>query len=147
MTEDELRLRVAIDALLAEFCWRIDRNKGVGVGDLFTPDGRLTVPGKPGEPDQVFEGRAAIAARWAGRPATVVTRHIYTNLRVLQQSDSRAEAQSVGIGIRHEGAGLGATVPLVITDFDDRLERDADGVWHFAERRITLVFADPSFGA
>jgi SnoaL-like protein len=143
MSEHELRS--AIDALMAEFCWRIDRNRGEGVADLFMAEGRLIVPATDG-PDQIYAGREAIAARWRDRPPGLVSRHIYTNLRVERRSPREAHASSVGLGYRHEGPGRGATIPLVVSDFDDILALDERDCWRFRERRITLVFADPAFG-
>jgi hypothetical protein len=48
--------------------------------------------------------------------------------------------RSVGLGFRHDGAGLGEPTPAIIADYEDLCRREADGIWRFEERRITPVF-------
>jgi hypothetical protein len=136
---------LAIRSLLARFAWTIDRDGGRGMGGFFTEDAVLYLP-NPGDelrPTLALRGRVAIAARWEGRAASIVTRHVGVNCDIRFLDEARATARSVGLGFRYDGEGLGPPVPAVVADYDDVCVRCEDGEWRFRERRITPVFLDP----
>lgn len=143
--EDRASSELAVRSLLARFAWAIDRDGGRDMGRFFTEEAALYLP-YPADgfrPTQALHGRAAIAARWQGRAASIVTRHVGVNCDVRWLDERSAAVRSVGLGFRHDGEGLGLPVPTVVADYDDRCVRCEDGEWRFSERRITVVFLDP----
>jgi hypothetical protein len=147
VTAEDARVAIHIGQLQAEFSRRIDHHGGRGVADLFTPDGALFLPdpGRDWQPGLEVRGREAIAARWSGRPSSLATRHVFTNLHVRRLGPGRFEAHSIGLGFRHDGRGFGAPVPLVVADYDD-VCRLVEGEWLFEVRRVSAIFFGPALG-
>jgi len=141
----EAACRGAIEQLLAAFFWKIDRRESADIAELFTEDGRLVIPNLADgmKTTITVAGREALTQQWANRPPDLVSRHVFTNLHVLQLSASQAEGRLIGLGFRHTGPGLGLPRPVIVNDQDDRYERGRDGLWRFKEKRITVTFIEP----
>ena len=129
-----------VGQLHANFAWGIDRNDPDLAAAQFVADGTFILPAGGGADAavQVYEGREAIAGRWRGRAA--VTRHAFLNLQLNQVDADLIEGKILCLGFRHDGAGIGDSTPIAVTDFADRIVRDVDGCWRFAERRASVVF-------
>ena len=41
---------------------------------------------------------------------------------------------------RHDGPGRADPSPLMVAEYADTYCRDSDGVWRFAERRLSVLF-------
>ncbi len=143
MTDPLLRLK--IEALIAEFAWRIDRGDPATVADLFTADGRY---GRGSGERSVGRDaiRAAYAAR-AGREATAgvrTARHLFTNLRLAQRDPDNAEGSCILLLFAADGPPPHPATPLLVQDYDDTYRR-IDGRWLFASRSVGKVFVGENF--
>jgi uncharacterized protein (TIGR02246 family) len=119
---------------------------GVDAGDadrlamLFTEDAVLVRPGA--EP---LRGRAAIRHAYAQRPSERITRHLLTNVRVDVESPTHARVHSLvllwtGSSTDADGpSGRVAHPRQSVGEFDDRLLRDAHGVWLIQRRDARFV--------
>lgn len=138
-------LRVEIDALIAEFAWRIDRGDPASVADLFTEDGWY---GR--ETGERSVGRDAIRAAYAARrdrEAAVgvrTARHLFTNLRLTRLDDDHAAGSSILLLFAADGPPPHPATPLLVQDYDDRYRR-VDGRWLFASRAVTKIFVGEEF--
>ena len=138
-------LRLEIEALIAEFAWRIDRGDPASVADLFAPDGwygRSTGERSVGR-DAI---RAAYAAR-AERQAEAgvrTARHLFTNLRLERQDADSAAGSCILLLFAADGPPPHPAVPLLVQDYDDTYRR-IDGSWLFASRAVAKVFVGENF--
>lgn len=138
-------LRAEIEALVAEFAWRIDRGDPATVADLFTENGwygRETGDRSVGR-DAIREAYAARAAREA-EAGVRTARHLFTNLRVRQQDDRYATGTSILLLFAADGPPPHPATPLLVQDYDDAYER-VDGQWLFASRSVTKLFVGEDF--
>ena len=128
--------RQAIEALVQEHAWLIDHGQARRVADLFAEDGQLLGIGA----DKL--GRAAIAD-WAGQREDMQdrrSRHVQTNLRLEPLSSGRVGGTVVLTLYRHDGAGAGSAVPLLVGEYQDIYQQGPEGAWRFAERRLSTLF-------
>lgn len=106
---------------------------------LFTPDAVLARPS-----GEVLEGRKAIEASYAQRPADRITRHLVTNILVDVESEMQARALSyvllwTGSAQTEAGRwGRAAQSPLVVGEFEDRFTRTQEG-WRIVQREARFV--------
>ena len=143
MTDPLLRLK--IEALIAEFAWRIDRGDPATVADLFTADGWY---GRESGERSVGQDaiRAAYAAR-AGREAAAgvrTARHLFTNLRLEQLDPDSAAGSCILQLFAADGPPPHLATPLLVQDYDDTYRR-VGGRWLFASRSVTKIFVSDSF--
>jgi hypothetical protein len=138
---DALLARVAIDALVAEFAYRIDNDLSETVADLFTEDGWY---GREGSERSV--GREAIRKAYASRVVRGkrVVRHLFTNLRVTMRSGTEADGSCVLLLFAAEGEPPYPVEPKLVQDYRD-VYRRIDGRWLFASRETREVFVSPTF--
>lgn len=132
--------RHAIEQLIVEHAWLIDHGQADRVPALFTPDGRMFGVG----PDKI--GRDAIAA-WATARAAMAdrrSRHVMSNIRLQPSGPDKMRGTAVLTLFRHDGdgdsGGAGSPAPLMVGEYEDVFQRDATGVWRFAERRLVPLF-------
>ena len=143
MTDPLLRLK--IEALIAEFAWRIDRGDPAAVADLFTPDGwygRSSGERSAGR-DAI---RAAYAARAERQAAAGIrtARHLFTNLRLEQRDPDNAAGSCILLLFAADGPPPHPATPLLVQDYDDTYRR-IDGSWLFASRAVAKVFVGADF--
>ena len=131
-------IRSEIEALVAEFAWRIDHESGKGVADLFTPDGVYEMG------PEALRGRAEIEEFYRRRreagPRT--SRHIFTNLRLWDVEANSARGTCVLSLHAANGTPPLPLSPLIVADYDDDYVRGPDGSWFFRRRAFTLLFGD-----
>lgn len=127
---------IAIQNLLTEFCWRVDHGQAAAVAELFVEDGKVITP--------MFNlaGRSEIAAHFLKRDGdkTILSRHQWSNLRLSRESGARVRAEMVvqtSLGVQGPPQ---APTGAMIGDSLDVLEKGADGVWRFVERRLHVAF-------
>lgn len=135
--EEELLLWVEIERLNAEFAYLIDHDQSDKVADLFTPDG---VYGRSTGERSV--GREAIRESYRRRVAHGVrtARHIFSNLRLTIESDTRSRGTVILTLFAEDGPPPHPALPLIVADYDDVYERGPDGRWLYKERIITWLF-------
>ena len=136
LSEAALLARQAAEALNAQFAWLIDHRDGDGVADLFSADGVYDMS------DHVYSGRGEIAQFYAIRKARGrrTARHVFTNLRLEFEQPSLARAVSILTLYAYDGAPPYPAHPIMISDYQDVLMREADGIWRYRSRTIVPVF-------
>ena len=131
----DVQTRVAIEDLVHRHAWLIDHGRAQEVAALFTQDARLLGIG----PDKI--GRPAIAA-WADARQAMGerrSRHVQSNI-VLDHAGADIHGTVVLTLYRHDGPGEGPAAPCLIGEYGDVYRRNGDGMWRFAERRLTTLF-------
>jgi hypothetical protein len=132
-------IRGEIEALVAEFAWRIDHQSGHGVADLFTEDGVYEMG------PEALRGRADLEEFYRRRreagPRT--SRHIFTNLRLWDVESVGARGTCVLSLHAANGTPPHPLSPLIVADYDDEYVQDSDGTWLFKHRKLTLLFGEP----
>lgn len=107
---------------------------------LFTDGAVLVRPS-----DASLNGREAIRASYAARPASRITRHLLTNVAVELLPGERARVRSYVLlysGSTDSPAtewGRPAEARQLVGEFDDHLERMPDGCWRIARRQARFV--------
>jgi hypothetical protein len=114
----------------------IDHNQGGAASRFFTPGAELRFQDASfrgtAEIDEVYRRRAARGPR--------VSRHLLTNLHVLEVQESRVRAVSVLLLFAEDGeAPRPKTSPSLIADVWDEFER-SDGKWLISSRWIRNLF-------
>jgi len=134
LSDEQLRDRVAIEALCIEYFYLLDHGQAEKVADLFTDEGVLDLG------ERVFNGKQAIRDYYAARSKTRITRHVSTNLRLVFQGQDRVQGLRTFTYYGAEGPGTPPAVPSV-ADYEEVFVRGADGRWRFASRKVTPVFS------
>lgn len=120
----------AIQRLLSDFTWAVDRGLATELAELFLPTATLTVNGLQ------LVGHEAIAQDCRRRFETPdrKTRHVWSNLRI----DALPGGACAGTAVQmtFETAGAGKPASLRVNDVTDRFERDARNRWRFSSRTI-----------
>ncbi len=131
-------VRLAIEALVHEHAWLIDHGQAARVVDLYTDDASLFGVGA----DRI--GREAIAKWAADREALTdrCSRHAQSNIRLAPAGPGQIRGTVLLTLYRHDGPGSGRPRPMLVAEYDDHYRHCPDGVWRFAQRRLTTVFAE-----
>jgi ketosteroid isomerase-like protein len=139
--QDAALIRSEIEALIAEFAYRIDHGLSETVADLFTEDGWY---GRPDGAKSV--GRDAIRAAYAKRAerGERTARHIFTNLRLTIDSAEAAHGTTILLLFAGDGPPPLPARPVMVQDYNDEY-RLVDGEWRFAERATHRLFVDESY--
>lgn len=130
------RDRAAIEQPVQRHAWLIDHGEADRIGELFAEDAVLRGIG----PDKL--GRAAIA-EWGRQRAALSerrSRHLKSNVLIEPLSLETARGWGALTLYRHDGAGEGPAVPLLVAEYADHYRQAPDGAWLFAERRLTVLF-------
>jgi hypothetical protein len=140
VTEIERALiHLEIERLTLHWSRLLDRGLYDELPALFTEGGVYILHGK-----WDLRGREQIKTHYGERKAGDHTaRHSSTNLRLTIDSPDQVHGTGLLTVYRHEGSGMGTTVPGSIQDFEDIYVRGADQHWLFAERRLTPIFKRP----
>ena len=128
--------KAAIVELNAYFAWLIDHREGHGVAELFVADGRY------GYDDIWCKGRQEIEDFYERRrkPGTRISRHIFSNVWVFVESETRARSHSILTLFATDGDPTSSASPISIIDYIDELIKLENGVWRYRERRVSPVF-------
>lgn len=131
----ELDARESIRDLVAAYTWAGDRGRSAELAELFAVDGVLDA----GTHGGAWEGRERIRAELDAVADRVVAtggaqgpvRHHVSNVRIRLEGREAAEVMSyfavlTTIGLDHWGR------------YRDRVVRDDDGTWRFAERTVRV---------
>ncbi|WP_221796175.1 nuclear transport factor 2 family protein [Oceanobacter mangrovi] len=143
-TENQLQIERDCQRLILDAVHYVDNREFEAFADCFSREGKLFRPGQP----QPLQGREAILAAYLSRPATRMTRHICTNMRVLPEADGRMRVTSYvllhasGLSSATETttatADQPAAVEVKVGEFDDLCVFE-DGRWLIAERSARFV--------
>ncbi|MFJ8473618.1 nuclear transport factor 2 family protein [Kitasatospora sp. NPDC094011] len=128
----------ACERIIVDFVHRLDLGDPGSVAELFTPDGFWHWP--LGE--RRIEGRGALRAYFASRPADRLSRRLMTNILVTVESGETARAVSYLTTYRVDGYPGGMTEPRLpanVGHYEDTF-RKTDGTWLLAGRTVFLPF-------
>lgn len=133
--QDRLQIELACQRLVHVYLRALDGGDPDGAADCFAEQGVLA---RPMQPDQRIEGREAIRASLRGRPKTLLTRHLATNviIDVVSQDTATGISLLTMIGCTPtEGARppFESAGPLYFGEFRDRFVRVGEN-WKFLER-------------
>lgn len=118
---------------------RADAGDAAGLARLFAADGVLVRPNA-----QPLQGRDAIQAAYAQRPADRITRHLVTNTLVEVESSTRARAMShvlLWTGSTNDPSGpqgRRAHARQLVGEFEDRFVLEPEG-WRIQRRDARFV--------
>ncbi|MFF8982131.1 nuclear transport factor 2 family protein [Streptomyces globisporus] len=132
----------ACERLVVEFVRRLDLGEPGDVAELFAPDGLW----EWAEGNRRIEGRDALRAYFAGRPAERLSRRLCTNILVTLTSASTATASTYFTTFRvdgHTGGMLPPRLPVQVGRYEDTF-RKVEGRWLLAARELFLDFAGPT---
>jgi hypothetical protein len=134
---ERLLTRVELEELNAEFAYLIDNERSAEVAELFTETGSY---GRSTGERSV--GREAIRAAYAGRKAKGprTARHIFTNLRLTYESDTRVTGKSILTLFAEDGTPPHVAEVFLVADYDDVYVREPGGPWRFDSRTIAWLF-------
>ena len=124
----------AIAALLSEFCWCADNDRGDEIGALFTEDAIVETP------HFRLDGRGEIEASFTARSGTKLSRHCWTNLRITALDERRYRVDS---NMMTTVGALPAPQPsgrLVIGSCIDEILFADDGRPLFKSRSLQIAF-------
>lgn len=128
----------ACERIIVDFIHRLDLDEPSSVAELFTHDGVWHWPFG----DRRIEGREALRAYFASRPADRLSRRLMTNILVTVESEATARAVSYLTTYRVDGYSGGMIEPRLPTNvghYED-LFRKIDGAWFLATRTVFLPF-------
>lgn len=141
MNEHDRAIIWECQKLAIDFARHVDQRNVDGVVDLFTEDAVFERRG------EVLEGRAAIRAAQLRRPATLITRHLCTNIAVDLLDEKRARGCVSFALFRHDHAVAGTDAaqpaplggPETLGEYFDEYRRTPDG-WRIARRVAKAAF-------
>lgn len=141
MTDTALHREIeqACRELVLQAARHVDAGDAAGLARLFAPDGVLVRPNA-----QPLQGRDAIEAAYAQRPADRITRHLVTNTLVEIESPASARASSYVLlwtGSTSDPSGpqgRRAHARQLVGEFQDRFELTAEG-WRIRRREASFV--------
>ncbi|MGK0259928.1 MAG: hypothetical protein ACI96M_003372 [Candidatus Azotimanducaceae bacterium] len=127
--------RIAIDALVTEFSFRIDHHEATRVPELFTEDGTFE------SPLATLNGREAITAAMAQRAqANYNTRHAISNLRLQRHSPDRISGTVLLILYRWAHSDPDPQPhQIALVEYEDVYKQNNESEWLFASRRAMQV--------
>jgi hypothetical protein len=139
-TEETLLIERECERLVVESVYCTDRQDYAGFAALFTADGTVSRPG--GAP---LVGPETIQKTYEARPATRITRHLCTNIRVTVESAERARALTYVLLFAGNSAepapdhfGRTADAKQLVGEFEDEFERTPQG-WRIRARQARFV--------
>jgi ketosteroid isomerase-like protein len=127
--------RETCERLSIAFANNIDRRDYPAVLDLFVDDAVVDRTGT------IIRGKPALSAWLEARPADIVTRHICSNIDIVQSGPG--EAEGVTYFTFYKAAAVTAVCevdgPEMIGEYRDTFTLTAQG-WKFLTRKIIVVF-------
>ncbi|KRB85550.1 arginine deiminase [Sphingomonas sp. Root710] len=128
-------IRLACADLITSFAHFVDHREFDRAAALFAEDGVFE------RPDLTARGRDQIAAIWATRPSSVITRHLCQAPYFLEVGIEIA-CSVTGFMLYHVDHHMEGIPPLggprAICEFHDRFRRTADG-WRIAHRKSIAI--------
>lgn len=127
---------IEIHQLITEHAWTLDHGDPCRLADHYTSGGVLLGLEKP------LVGRDALLewGEWRASLDGRTSRHVHTNVR-LTVEDGVHRGLVTTMLYRHEGDGVGHTIPLFVSDYYDTYEQE-EGRWLIAHRDMRRVFVD-----
>lgn len=136
---NRIEMRLAIEALNADFCYFLDHGLVAELAELFTEDAEYR------HGDRISRGREEIRTLFTARLAAGVrtSRHLQTGLRINLIDECRAEGRSVCLTFAADSLPpITPAVPFLVADFIDEYRLGSDGCWRISKRHIERIFTD-----
>ncbi len=132
-------IRRECERVFMEIAWLTDHGPQHAIAQIFADDGELDRDGT------VLRGRAALLDLYAKRPASLMTRHLVSNVIVSLLSNERAVCQAYATVYRFRTADGSIPVPPVtcdgpesIVEYEDQMVRTNEG-WKVGRRVMKTV--------
>lgn len=129
----------ACERLLLQLAHLTDHGPHEAIAEIFTDDGEFDRDGT------VVRGRQALRDMYAKRPASLMTRHMVSNVIVTVLSEDEAACQAYATVYRFRAPDGATAVPPVVcggpesvAEYQDRLIKTADG-WKVKQRVLRTV--------
>lgn len=121
---------------------RMDANDAEGLASLFTPDLEFVRPAT--YPEVTIRGRQALRDAIAARPATFVSRHLFSNSLAERVSADRIRVVSYFTHFSGQRGDADQPIPMEhalrsLGDYEDTVVRTSEG-WRIARRVARFVF-------
>lgn len=127
-------LRNTIEALSIEYAWLIDHGRADEVAELFTSDAIL-------DTGEQSAGIVAIRETLDKRAALDIrSQHVVSNVRLVAEAADRIRGTVAMTVYRRAGDQVGEAESVIVAESDDVYQRDAQGRWLFAQRRLVPRF-------
>ena len=136
-TADRHRIRLEIESALIDYWHNVDHHWGANAHLFYTEDASFSTS------ERTRTGREAIRQFYGGRQSRGerIARHVITNLRVMAQSNQRAEAESILLLYAADGVPVLQSEPaIMIADVKETFLRQPDGAWLCTSRAIRALF-------
>jgi hypothetical protein len=133
----------ACERIIVDFVHRLDLGDPGSVAELFTPDGTWHWPFG----DRLVQGREALRAYFASRPADRLSRRLMTNVLVTVESQTTARAVSYLTTYRVDGYAGGMVEPRLpanVGHYEDVFHK-VGPTWFLADRTVFLPFGDGTY--
>lgn len=136
---------LALQQLIADYCYELDLTGGINAFQFFTEDGRLEVG------TMAFTGHEEMKAfyqdfleqvRESETTGERTTRHVFSNLRIDFTTTDHAVADFIVMNFSSGGTPpiQGATSATIISDVRCKCQRTSDGDWLIAEFTGAPIF-------
>jgi 3-phenylpropionate/cinnamic acid dioxygenase small subunit len=129
----------ACERLLLELADLTDHGPYDQIAELFTEDGEFDRDGT------VVSGREALRDLYAERPASLMTRHMVSNVIVTMVSEREATSQAYATVYRYRSSEAAKPVPPVVchgpesvAEYQDHLVRTPEG-WKLRRRVLRTI--------
>lgn len=135
LSNEQLMARISIEALCIEYFYLLDHGQSEKLAELFTDKGI-----QDNGDGKVYVGKEEIRKYYTARSSTRITRHVTTNLRLVFESNNRVRGTRT---FTHYGADSPEPHPAIpsVAEYEEVFERDSDGQWRFASRKVTPIFS------
>jgi ketosteroid isomerase-like protein len=144
LSPQEAADRLAIRELIDAYAHCADRRDAKGQMSLFTEDTRFLVfmDADASEPTQELHGREALAPVFDNLNTYQTTTH-FNGQSTISLDGNRAGGESYCLA-HHISTGEDGRRTLMIASirYLDTFSKDADGAWHFAERRLMVDWTE-----
>ena len=131
----EADCRATCERLSIAFANNIDRRDYPALLDLFADDAFVDRMGT------IIRGKPALSAWLESRPADIVTRHVCSNIEIVQRGPDRAEGVTYFTFYKAAGTTDICDIegPELVGEYHDLFVLTEQG-WKFRSRKITIIF-------
>ena len=141
---ERIDIERACERLVYAYARALDLGQLSAAADFFAENGAMA---RPMNPSQLIRGREAIRAALLGRPRTLLTKHLASNVIIDVESRDAARGLSCLTMISTtpaEGATppFTSSGPIYFGEFADRFVSE-NGAWKFLERRGSIQIRYP----
>jgi len=129
--------RIAIESLVTEYAWLLDRRRFDELPRLFTEDAVLHIRGRK------IEGHAGLVewAKYRAQKGSRRTQHQMTLLRLEPVSENEVHGTAALVLHVAKSGGSGDTYVDLVGEYRDEFVR-GDGGWRFHRRRLVRIDED-----